>query len=135
MKSHQVTNIENFRWRTSLALTIQVEILKTQLANEQVARDLVTQQFRVASSEKRQLQKQVSIQEKTIIDLKSDIDEQTVQLIGALKDKDRLYSTSKVRLVEDSRDVLCEHLIWIRHSICSVYNNIISFEADGTEQY
>lgn len=112
-----------------------MEILKTQLANEQVARDLVTQQFRVASSEKRQLQKQVSIQEKTIIDLKADIDEQTVQLIGALKDKDRLYSTSKVRLVEDSRDVLCEHLIWIRHSICSVYNNIISFEADGTEQY
>lgn len=81
---------------TDFALNLQVEILKTQLANEQVARDLVTQQFRAASSEKRKLHKQVSIQEKTIINLKADIDEQTVQLIGALKDKDRLYSTSKV---------------------------------------
>ena len=75
---------------------LQVEILKTQLANEQVARDLVTQQFRAASTDKRKLQKQVSIQEKKIVNLKADIDEQTVQLIGALKDKDRLYNASKV---------------------------------------
>lgn len=75
---------------------MQVEILKTQLANEQVARDLVTQQFRMAVNEKRKLQKQVSIQEKNIVNLKSDIDEQKFQLISAFEEKGRMSHDHKV---------------------------------------
>jgi predicted nucleotide-binding protein len=56
-------------------LVVQVERLGTCLANEQIARDLVTKQLLTATREKEGLQEKVKFQQKEIARLESELDE------------------------------------------------------------